>query len=285
MSPLSVARIARHALTGTLLVAGLTVGLPRTAHAASAPPALRTLTVTATHLAFPTRLSAGLLALRVIGAAHDGLSLSVARVHPGVRWATVEAASARGDLQRLSRIVTFLGGVGVPPQHTGTVVVDLRTPGQYGVHLQQGDHDSGRDLLFTVTPAGPSAATVAAARVHVTLAGTRLVGLPPSLPAGTTTFQVRNTSSGLRDMVLFRLDPGKTLQDMKAAIKEAQQTHQDPSWAHDAGDADLLSAQQTAWVTLTLVPGTYVAFCPLSDPQNGGEPFALEGMLTAVTVS
>jgi hypothetical protein len=284
MSPRLVARHATRALTVPLILAALAApALPRVVH--GAPAAMRTITVSAAHLTFPKTIPAGMLAVRARADTADGLYMGFARLNPGATVAQVEAASTAGDLMRLSRLVTFIGGVGVPAGSRGTAVLDLRTPGQYGVHVQRGDQDPGHDLLFTVTGTGAPAAVAPRARVDVTLAGTRYVGLPTALPAGTTTFKVTNRSSWLRDMVIFRLDPGKTVKDMIAATKEAEQTHQDPAWVHDAGDADLLSPHQTEWVTLDFTPGSYVAFCPLSDPQKGGEPFALEGMIAPFTVS
>jgi hypothetical protein len=124
------------------------------------------------------------------------------------------------------------------------------------------------------------------ADVTVNLRGTRFVGLPKTLRAGATTFKVTNSSSGVRDMLLFRADTGKTVQDMIAAEKVDAQTGKDPAWLHDAASLDILSPHQTVWATVNLVAGSYFALCPLPDAaKKNGQALALEGMLVPLTVS
>lgn len=286
MSPLSVARSIRDALIVPLILAALAVSaLPRVSNAAPARASIRTITIASAHLAFPKSIPAGMLALRVVADTRSSLDAGLARVNRGVTMSQVETASASGDFIHLSRLVTFMGGVGVPQRSTGTAILDLRTAGMYGLHITRGDRDPGRDLLFTVTPVGTQTATAPKADVTVTLRGTRFVGLPSSLPAGTITFKITNSSSWVRDMILFRLDSGKTVQDMIAAAKVDEQTGKDPSWAHAMGSMDVLSPYQTYWATISLTPGAYVALCPLPDPQKNGTALMLEGMIVPFTVS
>lgn len=253
--------------------------------ATQAQAGMRTITIHALHAAIPQRLAAGMLALRVVADAGGPLDAGIARINPGATMSEVQAANDQGDFMRLTQLVTFVGGVGVPSRSMGTVVVDLRIPGQYGLHVQRGDQDPGSATLFTVTAAGTQAATMPPADVAVTLRGTRFVGLPKTLHAGTTTFKVSNRASGVRDMLLYRVDPGKTLRDMIAAMKADERTGKDPAWAHAAASIDVLSPRQTARVTVHLTPGSYFALCPLPDPQHGGEALAFEGMIVPFTVS
>lgn len=283
MSRRLVARHAPRALAVPLLLAALAAPTPhRAAHAA--PAAMRTITISAARLAFPASIPAGMLSLRLVADAHHLLDVGLARINPGASMAAIQAASAAGDMARLGQFVTFIGGEGVPVRGTGTVVLDLHTPGRYGLHVARADQDPGQMFLFTVTPAVAPAAT-SRADVHVTLRGTTILGMPRSLRAGSTTFQVSNRAQSIRDLVLFRIDPGKTVQDVLAASRVDAQTGKDPSWLHGAGSVDVLSPHQTAWATLVLAPGSYVALCPLPDPQAHGRALIYEGMITSFTVS
>ncbi len=84
-------------------------------------------------------------------------------------------------------------------------------------------------------------------------------------------------------MQIWRLDQGKTERDFLAAFMT--KSNNVPRWLRVAGGMDVLSPHQTAWMTVRLTPGTYVADCPLSDPNRGGQPFALEGMIATFAVS
>lgn len=293
MSALPIARTARRSLVGVLLLAALatTTGLPLShaapaadrSHRASAPAALRIITLSASHPSFPRHIRAGLLALRVIGDGADDFAAGVSRANPGVSMAQIDAASAHTaslpGFLRLTRLVTFLGGTAVPPGGAATAVLDLRTPGQYGLHLLQGDQGAGQDLLFTVTLASGPPVRPPHADVAVTLAGRRIVGFPRTLRAGATTFQLTNRDLWVHSLLVFRLAAGKTVRDVIAAIADKH----DAPWMHDAGDMNLLSPHQVTWLTDTLRPGTYVAYCFLPDPTRGGEPFVAEGMITSFT--
>lgn len=296
MSALPIARTARRSLTGVLLLAALvaTANGPSLSHAAptadwsprpTSPAAPRTITISASHPSFPRHLRAGLLALRVIGDGADDFAAGVSRANSGVSLSQIEAASAhatslKGFLQ-LTRLVTFLGGTAVPPGGAATAILDLRRPGQYGLHLLQGDQGAGQDLLFAVTPAGGPPASPPHADVAVTLAGRRIVGIPRTLRAGATTFQLTNRDPWVHSLLVFRLAAGKTVRDVIAALADKR----DAPWMHDAGDMNLLSPHQATWLTDTLRPGTYVAYCFLPDPTHGGEPFVAEGMITSFTVA
>jgi hypothetical protein len=89
-------------------------------------------------------------------------------------------------------------------------------------------------------------------------------------------------------MVLARLDPGKTRQDVANLFKGPQQgPGGPPPWAHVVGGLNSLSGHQTAYLTVTLTPGTYVALCLMPDTRSGmhqGTPHAAEGMLSSFTV-
>jgi uncharacterized cupredoxin-like copper-binding protein len=278
--------IARHALVVPFVLATLAgSALPRVSHAAPARAAVRTIVISSSRLSFPKSIPAGMLALRLVTDGRGQMDAGIARINPGVKMSDVRAANAKGDFMRLTQLVTFLGGVGLGSRSTGTAILDLRTPGRYGLHIQHGDQGPGTAILFTVTPSSAQAtAPMPKANLTVNLGETGFAGLSRTLHAGTITFKVTNHGSGVRDMLLYRVDPGKTVRDMIAAMKVDERTGKDPSWAHNVANLDVLSPQQTMRVTVSLAPGSYVALCPLPDPNKGGEALALEGMIVPFTV-
>jgi hypothetical protein len=181
----------------------------------------------------------------------------------------------------VTRLVTFLGGLDVPLGAQARMVIDVRTPGRYVLHLMPRDTGAGRALFFRVMPTAAQSAGTPPAAVSITMQGTRFLGLPATLHHGRITFKVTNNTSWVRKMEFFRLDPGKTLADFVAA----RQRNREPGWARGSGGVDVLSSHQTFWLRLALAPGTYVADCSLPDPAHAGRPFDLEGMVAQVTVS
>jgi hypothetical protein len=242
---------------------------------------MRTITVSAAHPALPRSVPAGPLAIRLVATAGTPWGIGVVRLKPGVSLAQAQAAG--GDVNKLRRYVTFIGGEIVPAQQVGTVILNAGVPGQYAMHISGREGDPGRVLPFAVTP--PAVSVAAPVRPDVTVGLTRhgFIGLPGSLHAGLTTIQVTNRAPGLRNMQIWRLGRGKNAQDFITAFRNARGLGV-PSWLQVAGGMDILSSRQTAWMTLRLSPGRYVAECPLSDPRSG-RPFVLEGMLATFTVS
>ena len=264
------------------------LGLPRLSHAATAPTtpsALRTITITASHPSFPARIPAGLLALHVVNDAKTVFFVGAARPNRGVSLAQAEAAGARRAScnSRASSPSSAASPCRLRPPAPSSSTCAPLAPTACTSHAAI--RIPGQDLFFTVMPGRAPGRHAAARAIAVTLAGTRFVGLPQTLPAGATTFKVSGRGPGVRDMLLYRLDPGKTVHDMIVALNADARTGKDPTWAHAAGDMDVLSPHQVAWLTLTLAPGSYVALCPLPDPTRGGTALCPEGMIVPFTVS
>ena len=141
---------------------------------------------------------------------------------------------------------------------------------------------------FTVRPGSGQTVELPAMAHPITLKDMKFVGLPKTLAAGTITLKLANAGPSAHEMSLARLDPGKTEQDVVNLFKGPQQgPNGPPRWARDEGGLGMISAHQTAYLTVDLVPGNYVAICTMPDVRAGqhqGEPHAAEGMLTAFTV-
>ncbi len=129
--------------------------------------------------------------------------------------------------------------------------------------------------LSAPAPAGP-VVTVVATDYHL--------ALPASLPAGATTFQLVNHGHELHQMMVVRLEQGKTEADFMAALRKAGPSGQLPAWAVGVGGPNGTSPGETSIATtVTLQPGHYVAMCVI--PSPGGTPHFMKGMITPFTVT
>lgn len=79
---------------------------------------------------------------------------------------------------------------------------------------------------------------------------------------------------------LSRLDDGKTLADVQAAVKAGGPP---PAWLHAAGGPGPVSPGESAVYTANLEPGTYVLQCHIPAPD--GQEHAAKGMMSEVKVT
>jgi hypothetical protein len=104
--------------------------------------------------------------------------------------------------------------------------------------------------------------------------------MPGSIPAGATTFRLHNEGKEPHHLMLYRLDSGKTLHDVFAAL-EAGGAH--PGWMHAAGGPNAVPGGGESIATVALAPGNYVAFCHVKSPD--GKIHFMKGMLKSVAVT
>lgn len=118
------------------------------------------------------------------------------------------------------------------------------------------------------------------ARVIEVLTRDFAFGLPDSLPSGLVTFRLRNEGRQPHHLMLYRLEPGKTIADVFSAL-HAGGAH--PSWMHAVGGPNAVPHDGEATATVWLQPGQYVAFCHVKSPDQVLH-FA-KGMIKGLTVS
>lgn len=103
---------------------------------------------------------------------------------------------------------------------------------------------------------------------------------PDSLPSGWTTFHLINDGPNFHHIQLVRLDSGKTLQDLDAAMKNPGPP---PRWAVFVGGPNAPSPNSSVDATLNLQPGNYAMLCMVDIP--GHVPHAAKGMVRPLTVT
>jgi hypothetical protein len=104
--------------------------------------------------------------------------------------------------------------------------------------------------------------------------------MPDTLAAGLTTFQLRNEGQQPHHLMLYRLEPGKSLADVARAL-QAGGAH--PGWMHAVGGPNAVPHGGQAVGTVLLAPGHYVAFCHVKSPDQVVH-FA-KGMMKELTVT
>jgi uncharacterized cupredoxin-like copper-binding protein len=103
---------------------------------------------------------------------------------------------------------------------------------------------------------------------------------PDSITGGWTTFHLVNDGPNLHHIQLVRLDSGKTIQDLEAAMKNPGPP---PRWAVFVGGPNAPSPGSSSDASLNLQPGNYAMLCMVDIP--GHVPHAAKGMVRPLTVT
>lgn len=128
--------------------------------------------------------------------------------------------------------------------------------------------------------AGAAGATAAAAPQVVNVhAKDFTFDAPAEITAGVTTFHLVNDGPGFHHMQIVRLDSGKTVDDLSAAMKKPGPP---PAWALfvTGPNAPMPGGESNA--TLDIAAGSYAILCLVDLP--GGVPHFAKGMIKPLTV-
>jgi uncharacterized cupredoxin-like copper-binding protein len=125
--------------------------------------------------------------------------------------------------------------------------------------------------------------SVAPANVVTVEATEYSYSLPDQATGGVVTLQLANVGSVVHEFAFGRIDAGKTLDDVKAALDSGKDPSNFP-WAHDLAGVSALTPGQQVAVTRTLAdPGTYVFFCFI--PNAEGVSHYKLGMIAGFTLA
>jgi hypothetical protein len=103
---------------------------------------------------------------------------------------------------------------------------------------------------------------------------------PAQVPAGAVTIQLENHGKELHHAHLIKLEDGKTVQDLAAALK----THgPPPSWMKFVGGPNGVAPGQQSNATSVLEPGQYAYLCVIPGPD--GIMHAAKGMVQPFEVT
>lgn len=130
------------------------------------------------------------------------------------------------------------------------------------------------------TPNNTKATAVDEPRVVTVIAREFAFEVPESVPAGMVTFELQNRGQALHHINIVRLDEGKTLGDVYAAVRAGGPP---PAWMHDMGGPNAPDPGSSANATLFMAPGTYALLCWVDIPDH--VPHVMKGMAKLLTVT
>lgn len=103
---------------------------------------------------------------------------------------------------------------------------------------------------------------------------------PDSISGGWTTFHLVNDGSTLHHVQLVRLDSGKTVEDLGAAMKNPGPP---PRWAVFVGGPNTPNPHAESSLMVDVQPGNYAMICLIPVPD--GVPHFAKGMIRALKVT
>jgi hypothetical protein len=103
---------------------------------------------------------------------------------------------------------------------------------------------------------------------------------PKTIAAGLTTFRLVNDGKQLHHLSIVKLDKGKTMKDVEAAMK----ADTPPEWIKAVGGPNAALPGGSVEATLDLAPGNYVFLCFVPSPGEQIPHFA-KGMMLPITVT
>ena len=234
-------------------------------------------------LSGPGQLPAGRTRFRLVNKGQEAHHVIVVRVEEGRTYDSLLAVLRQPGMP--PRWVHPIGGPnGVSPALESEAELVL-TPGQYAVACMVPSTDGvphlakGMIAPLTVTEGG-STVPEPAADVEISLTDYAF-GLSSPLAAGTRMIRVKNGAEQLHEIVVVRLEPGKTMEDLlaweiggrKGAAPGQFIGGMSPLAPGDVGD-----------FSMRFEPGTYGFLCFIPDAGDG-KPHVAHGMMQTVTVS
>jgi plastocyanin len=148
-----------------------------------------------------------------------------------------------------------------------------------GAAAQQHAHPRAAAPATAATAAAAAPSPAARARVVTVTARDYAFEAPDTIAAGLTTVRLVNRGPELHHVQLLRLDDGKTLADLNAALKAGGPP---PRWVRDVGGPNTPVPGGESRATLDLAPGRYVIACFI--PSADQTPHIAKGMVREITV-
>jgi hypothetical protein len=235
-------------------------------------------------LAMPMKLHAGFVDITMLNEGTQTQSAQFARLKPAVTLEQVQETVQKDRNAVLPLIVPAGGMLAVKAGHSQEEILDL-SAGQYMVLNFIPEDETlptGKALVTFFTVIGPvNIQQVRPPRsdIKVTMRDFSF-DTPDTLTPGLLTYQVTNRGAQAHEMVFLRLAGGKTWKDVMAFLQTPQAATLPGSIV---GGMSALSPGETAWVSMNLVPGTYVILCFLPDKSRSLLHVQL-GMICSITV-
>ncbi len=239
----------------------------------------------------PDQIQSGIVSVTLTNAGKEPHQAQFARLNDGVTMDQLQAALKSGDGSGALKLVSLTGGANViGPGGKQTVTMNLAAGNYIMLCFVSGSDNvphlaKGMIKPFQVASA-PSGAAGAPNQVAAPTADGKVQlqdfssAMPDNLTAGTHTWQVTNAGPQPHELTIVKLQDGKTMADVQAAM---QSQMRGPLPFDPVGGLGAIAPNSSAWVTADLTPGNYIALCFVPDPSSG-KAHAELGMVTPFTV-
>jgi len=249
-------------------------------------------TVTATDYAFeaPDALQEGWTAFRLVNNGDRLHAALLVKLEQGgtldeFREAYAGAWESGGPWNALD----LRGGLVAPPPQGSTNATLHLTPGHYvwycPMHFEGGvphvlDHDMARPFVVTQRQGSAPMPIAPEPTVMITMVDYAF-GLSAPLTAGRHVIRVENQGLEGHEVILMRLAPGKTLEDIQIWLGDPESQ---PPISSSLGGVVLEEAgAEEAYFEAELTPGDYVLLCTITAPD--GRPHWEHGMILQMRVT
>jgi hypothetical protein len=273
-------------LAGTAVAAWLMAGPVFFDSPERVPHGMKSITIVARDHAFdtPDTMEAGPTQIRLEGRGKELHHATLVRMEDGMTVKQLTDMLTQDEARTMSKL-TFLGGPNaVAPGAASSVIVTLK-PGRYawvcfvpGIdgrpHLAK-----GMVRAFVVVPAQYETTPPPKPDMALMLNDYEFK-LPARVPAGRHIVSVRNYAAQPHELIVFRLLPGRTKQDLLDWFGAMNQ----PPPAAVMGGVSPMSQGLANLMHIDLASGTYVLVCFVPDAKDH-KPHLSHGMIQAFTVN
>jgi len=230
----------------------------------------------------PKEFSAGLTTINMINDGPNLHHVTMIRLDSGKTIADLEKAFALPAAPP-AWAVAVGGPNAVDPGKTSSATLDLQ-PGNYAmvcfVDIPGGVPHFAKGMLMpvTVTAAAPGAPATAPTPDETITLRDYAFDLSTPLTAGSHVFEVKNVASQPHEVLMVKLAPGKTIEQMLAFIAKQD----GPPPGSPIGGMTAMSTGPT-YFTADITPGNYALICFVADAKDG-KPHFMHGMTKTITV-
>lgn len=246
--------------------------------------AANVVTVTAYDFAFdaPASIPAGLTTFKLVNRGPELHHVQLVRIEEGHTFQELAAMDVEAGPP--PAWIRFVGGPNAPLPGAGSQATLNLEPGSYAVLCLIPSADGVLHMMkgmarpLTVTPVENAVPAAPAPEVRITLRDYSYE-LAPQIPAGRRTIRVDNQAAQPHELIVVRLAPGRTAQEMASWIMKME----GPPPGAPIGGTSLLGQGASNDVTIDFQPGEYAFLCMVPDAADG-KPHVMHGMVRQVTV-
>ena len=250
------------------------------------PDGIRAVTVIASDYAFvaPDTIPAGMTEIRLQNRGTEMHHVWLIRMDAGKTLSDLFASMKAGP--PLPAWARQVGGPNTPGPGGESVATLRLLAGRYAMICVIPSPDGKEHVMngmakeIIVTPASSNTSNV---NIRVSSTMTLLdysFQFSQPLAAGRQTIRVKNAAEQSHEVVLARLQPGKTPADVLAWMEKME----GPPPAAPIGGTTPIARGEENIITVDLTPGDYALICFMPDAKDG-KPHFVHGMVTQITVA